>query len=884
MDYHETNRTISVKDLTEKQHVTVKGSGEFFIGLDKGGVLVSDRERESVRVPLVRMEIQGSGGCVLAADNSDLPLVDNREDELAGEINMVDGLILHIAGRKLEFVVGPVVRPRRKLPRTPGNVIPDRPPPKPARASSATKKVVTDQAPPTSKVDLHESQPQEKTDDGVGQEWELLEDSCRVLPESEAEQLRTLDAPEKISVLAASRFTQQLRMSTDAVVTPKLLDDIFRLFTDTVDDCHEDYLEFLREMPAIRRPVPKGQLACHAPAVRLLTVLLKYSMEPVASVALLLDLLRTFSHFPANFPFMARYGTAAAVLGSMAAHGEAVKVQRNGADILARLALYCPAPGQKAPVREAAVDVLVRGSIRHQVDSDLSRAVCRTLANLAATLVKHIDNKLERVSHVDPRSDVLDAMERQESLLTYVFQEGVPAVQAAMTTLSTDLGVITEGRKFIFYYAKLPQLQQKIAKWKLESSGTDLTDARVDDDNSTSTSITSSVEPRRLLIAEMRHEQPEGILKASHHTGASDNSNQKRIVFADDTTGGTDSEDFSSEEEELSPDKQSFMQNETCQNTVIAQQVPTPGVSGGSPDESMEGSKYISNNAESLAEKEGQSDPFTGAIVRHLVRKSIRQRSHTAQPDDSDSSSEDELLQSLSGTTESASCQESKERISIKSDYGTEQYDDSKRGDADERRCEPPGTVSDHSGTLTADSPGHLFRDVDFLGKFVRTQIIVHVGSLVLQGEDTLVLSVIDQPLPSLLAAASAPSDFLEFAARHWGPEVTLMDLDPALIISVIDAVRYTSVTTDLVKSAMLDITRSVCEHAQLQAQTSGWLLDFYRRAFADKVLRSTLTDTTFLQSFREIFKTAAEKLDPLTSLDCLLEHNDGDDDETQAV
>ena len=55
--------------------------------------------------------------------------------------------------------------------------------------------------------------------------------------------------------------------------------------------------------------------------------------------------------------------------------------------------------------------------------------------------------------------DAIDVVSRQEDLLVYVFQTGVPAVQASMTSFPGDLCVVTEGRKFIFFYAKLTQLQ-----------------------------------------------------------------------------------------------------------------------------------------------------------------------------------------------------------------------------------------------------------------------------------------------------------------------------------------------------------------------------------------------------------------------------------------
>lgn len=57
-----------------------------------------------------------------------------------------------------------------------------------------------------------------------------------------------LQTPEQISILAASYFAKQVRMFTDASVTPKLLDDIFKLFTvnDDVLGCNKDSIILMR--------------------------------------------------------------------------------------------------------------------------------------------------------------------------------------------------------------------------------------------------------------------------------------------------------------------------------------------------------------------------------------------------------------------------------------------------------------------------------------------------------------------------------------------------------------------------------------------------------------------------------------------------------------
>ena len=56
-------------------------------------------------------------------------------------------------------------------------------------------------------------------------------------------------------------------------------------------------------------------------------------------------------------------------------------------------------------------------------------------------------------------SEMSEAVETYESMLLFMFQQALPVVQNILDHHGTDLGVHTEGRRFVYYYAKLPQLQ-----------------------------------------------------------------------------------------------------------------------------------------------------------------------------------------------------------------------------------------------------------------------------------------------------------------------------------------------------------------------------------------------------------------------------------------
>lgn len=62
-------------------------------------------------------------------------------------------------------------------------------------------------------------------------------------------------------------------------------------------------------------------------------------------------------------------------------------------------------------------------------------------------------------------------------------------------------------------------------------------------------------------------------------------------------------------------------------------------------------------------------------------------------------------------------------------------------------------------------------------------------------GEDAQALSVIDKPLYALLATSEAPKGLLNYTKSQFEDSKTLMDIDTAFLISVIDAIRYRSVS-----------------------------------------------------------------------------------------
>ena len=113
----------------------------------------------------------------------------------------------------------------------------------------------------------------------------------------------------------------------------------------------------------------------------------------------------------------------------------------------------------QSPVREAAVEMTSRAANYHKKDLGISRASCRILANLSSTLMTVLNSWMEFESDRISSEAVMMAIENYLPLLEYVFKEGVPIVQQVLSSFHDDLGVNTEGRKFIYFYAKLSQIQ-----------------------------------------------------------------------------------------------------------------------------------------------------------------------------------------------------------------------------------------------------------------------------------------------------------------------------------------------------------------------------------------------------------------------------------------
>lgn len=405
-------KVAAFRDLTDRKDVIFHGPGSFEIGLSVDGSAIVEPEgsSEGVCVHLLDLTASPSGGYVLAPANKDLPCVVNESEELTGEINLIDGTRLEVANKTLVFIDGPIPVRRRKLPRTPGMPLEDDgPPSKPSRSQTTEKDqaIVTDKDAMKKTINnhhtVHPDNPEDSDDSSDSEEEDKdkrwLETSwCKMdMPTAEQQLFVDLNTPEQISIVTASYFCKQLRVFTDANFTTKLLDDVFKLFKDSVMISKDIFLDYLSEISRLIQKNPRRSQTrpMHGPAIKLLNGLLKQSLEPLCRVILLLDLVRTFSHFDSNMVTMVRHQVGATVLGCMSVYCDVVEVQSYGLDTLAKIAKFKPAVDKKAPIREGAVQIILKTEKQHHKNLTICRSLCRVLANLAASIIDVTNSLLD---------------------------------------------------------------------------------------------------------------------------------------------------------------------------------------------------------------------------------------------------------------------------------------------------------------------------------------------------------------------------------------------------------------------------------------------------------------------------------------------------------
>ncbi|XP_061187267.1 uncharacterized protein LOC133195441 [Saccostrea echinata] len=470
----------TIRDVTHDFIVTVHGRGQvLLIGLGVDGniraVPTHNSSADGICVSLLQLTLTENGGMVLGPINLDLSCTLNSED-LTGEINLISGVPIEVADRTLRIYQGGI--PSRKLPPTPGITVKSSPPPKPKRDGETILEVEKEK---------------EKTP----------------VPFIDPELLTNIKSTDKLADLAASFLTKQINQYTDTKLSSAITDQIFSFLQEVAGYQRAVIVAYITEISQTLEEMPESERdrPLHKPSVRLLVELLRQIMDPLSHVVLSLQLLRTFSHFSDNLVVMVNCQAAPAVLGCMAVYLDVTEIQQYGLDILARIATYRPRPAEKIPLRETALEMILRSIQRHQKNILIVPPGCRTLVNLTCSLQENLDNFLSTDTESSP--EVEEAVERYDALLRHIFQHAVPVIQSVLQEYPNNLDVKTEGRRFLYNYSKMTQFMQKKKLQALSKSTRD----------EESHELTETLTTPKMFVSNDQEEEPAGILKKTEEKG-----------------------------------------------------------------------------------------------------------------------------------------------------------------------------------------------------------------------------------------------------------------------------------------------------------------------------------------------------------------------------
>ncbi|XP_062621800.1 uncharacterized protein LOC134283358 [Saccostrea cucullata] len=731
----------------------------------------------------------------------------------------------------------------------------------------------------------------------------------------------------------------------------------------------------LEEMPESERDRP-----LHKPSVRLLVELLRQIMDPLSHVVLSLQLLRTFSHFSDNLVVMVNCQAAPAVLGCMAVYLDVTEIQQYGLDILARIASYRPRLAEKIPLRETALEMILRSIQRHQKSILIVPPGCRTLVNLTCSLQENLDNFLSSDTEFSP--EVGEAVERYDALLRHIFQHAVPVIQSVLQEYPNNLDVKTEGRRFLYNYSKMTQFTQKKKLQALSKSTQD----------EESQELTETLTTPKMFVSNDQEEEPAGILKKTEEKGymaaldrkvhfadkepldsmtsSEDESDldlqttevkarlevQETVILSEEAAEALRLKSVTSQEGVQMRRKESekdetrerrytsemkinvsgkgqiqevvakcgqtditiatnptpsnpvsiFCPTVNCRGHVrnsepICQPDPMFDVNDIPAEENQSKGILSKDNEDTNRNNDGSStlnecqtnklreydrkedSAVLGPSRQQTLDTRIAHSTNSLDKSNTQSSNSQEMSNSNSqdkskaqssnpqdkskaqstnpqdkSNTQSLNSQDTNKTHSLISQDSTEEEDyvpmdwprtdglgTQENGETCEEVClrEKSGQKS---GVLR-----YSLSDVSLCTKVIRLQVTHHISSLVFEGKDAQALSVIDKPLHSLLEVSGAPQGLQEYVKSQYSDSKTLMDLDTAFLISIIDAIRYRSLFHDLVQKSVLEVMN--CMFGKYSLDVLKVALTCLTSVFQNQHILPQLSESTFLKEAKGI-------------------------------
>ncbi|KAH3880200.1 hypothetical protein DPMN_004109 [Dreissena polymorpha] len=467
------------------------------------------------------------------------------------------------------------------------------------------------------------------------------------------------------------------------------------------------------------------------------------------------------------------------------------------------------------------------------------------MANLASSITQLLNNSIDRLAEDSERSSPLslNCVSTYEKLLQHVFKEAIPVVQTSMKQFNTDVGVCTEGRKLIFFYGKFPQLEQKLSS--LQQVCREPISEDIDDISAQWNTDTD------ILLVESWKQKPSGIMRSK---GRPVKQEGKKIKFVDlerSDNAENDSNDYENDTSGSDNEMRGLKVNGMAPNDATK--------ANGNHETQVRDSvqhKYVINSDQLIPVVEQQIEH--DFVIINPLETTTNTFSNLPQTENVTTHQEDAPFETDSKQDNGAS-ETTLPFPNEETHFGMRETDTSIKKEL-HQRAKSESASEDESVTLE-QSHGYLPPEVVFLEKLILAQITVYAGTLAFQGNDSQVLMIIDKPVTEMLESVGANAELVAFCKRKHGDTTTLMDVDPSLIISVIDAVRYKSVMTDLVRSTVIDLIKHVSK--RMRKPTLEMAYAFLGDIFSDDVIANNIADGTFLCELHESLQNVNDKLTP---------------------
>ncbi|KAK7102227.1 uncharacterized protein [Littorina saxatilis] len=789
------HKIVSLKNLTDGQCLTLKGPAEFRIGLtadDRVACATSEagNDADEIIVPLVNLTVWSTSGTTVSPGNKDLPIQVNGQT-LESEANLLPGSLIEIGDKQLEFSDGPLARPRRRcLPPTPGLPISPTPPPKPTRHSGEDGPGLIKAKP----LSVRKQPP-------LPNDWAVIE-----LPSTDAELLKKTRKPEQLASLASSYVAKHIELHTDARITSDLHNQIFSAMLEVAHHGRSILQHFLtgliEEQSITGHEDDQPPEPSHGAVIILLREILRQFLDPESLVTVSLIMLRALSHIPGATQLLVDCQVTSAVLGTMAALKSATTVQQYCLDVLAKIALYQPSITEKAPLRESAIDLISLAMEAHPKSTVVAQAACRVLANLATTLYTVISHKLDSYHAVSEELQMF--VTGLIAVVDYMFTKSMPSVQSALKRHDHDLTIKTDGRRYLFIYAKLEQLKQRKDLWL--------------------TTPPPEEEPPPPLPARTPHSHPhqqhynsdddedpnnsgKGIMKRSR-SFENLRSPDRKVTFGEDSAPGSCTSSSSSSPSP--PAREGMTEGEENPVEILAQRVITvPQFTDSSPDSPTVPPRTLigqhtsdsthTKNIGTRPDAEGSDSPFNHQTEYEnwdLLRGVLRRKS----------------------------------------------------------------ALKGHK---------YLAGDIKFMNLLTKTQVVALVCALAVDGNVREALSLVDRPVSKMVLTTDVPPGIRDFVERQYSTTDTLMDIDPGLMVSIIDAVRYSSLSFEMAQKCVLGVVRA------LDAEQSGAVVavtvEFLAATITNRPLQPSMTVPSFVEEVCQELERARKISQNAPALNSLL-------------